>query len=103
MTMLSTRHPIAPLAELVRDMSPDAQALAVPAIQHALNQARHYAERMDEARDLELQFKALEHTHEPFQAPDNGSCRRCSIEDEYLIVLGSADRAKAMLATGRLS
>lgn len=94
--MLTNRHPMLPMTELVRDLSPEAQALAIPAIQRVLNQAHHFQERMDEARDIERQFNALEHKHPPFVAPLVG-CERCAEEDRYIAVIGSGERARACL------
>ena len=96
MTTTLRNHPAVIIAELVKDLRPDLQTIVTESIVRMLDRAESYQERMDEARDLERQFKALEHNHPPFVAPET-PCPCCSVEDEYLVVLGSADRSRALI------
>jgi hypothetical protein len=94
-TLSPPRHEIIPMAELVRDLSPAAQELAIPAIQRVLNWAHHYDERMDEARDIAANIEGAEHNHEP--GVDTVRCYRCWLYFEEQRVLGAAERSKGLL------
>lgn len=95
--MTVTYHPtLTPLTELVRDLSPEAQALALQAITRVLNHAHHYDDRMDEARGIEQDINAREHSR-PAPCIDTDGCDACWFVREEQIVLGAAERSKAFL------
>lgn len=75
-----TRVAVAML-DLVRDLSTEAQALAVGAIQSVLNQGRFYDECKQRAFALNAEIMGLEHSS-PSPCCDWRTCRRCQLEEQ---------------------
>lgn len=100
MTATATlHHPISPISELTRDLSPDAQALAIPAIQRVLNQARYYDQCQAEARELAYFVERTAHL-KPAPCIETRGCERCRFEWEEQRTLADRERTRLLL-TGR--
>ena len=94
--MSMTTHPVIPMAELTRGLSPEAQDLAIRAITTALNRAHYLDELRDAARRASQDVEQLEHSHDPFRG-NADPCPRCKAEAHEQSILATRDGLRALL------